>query len=125
MTPEPTTAHATSVSFVALMVALFGPNLGPHVTVVAGAVAGAFWALAQAGKQKRWQSALLILRCLITSIVLTAFCAKLLSDYVPFEAVELYVIVAFVISALGDKWLEIFDSIKQRVQALILNGGGK
>lgn len=125
MVPEPASSHAASVSFVTLMVALFGPNLGPHATVLAGALAGAFWALAQAGKQKRWQSAMLIARCLITSIVLTAFVATLLSAYVPFEAVELYVVVAFVISALGDKWLEIFDSIKQRLQAMILNGGNK
>ena len=64
----------------------------------------------------------MMLRCLVTAIVLTAMIAGLLGPWLGIDTLETYAAVAFAIGALGNKWIEIIDSIKQRIQSVITGG---
>lgn len=122
---EPHSASAAAVPLVTLMVALLGPNFGPYAVITMGAFGGSFWALTNAPTISRLASLFLLARCLITALVLTAFIAGILGPMLGFDVTEIYVVVAFIIAALGDKWLEIFETIKTKLQSLITNGGTK
>ena len=63
-----------------------------------------------------------MLRCLVTAVVLTAMIAGLLGQWLAIDALEVYVVVAFAIGALGNKWLEIIDAVKTRMTNLIVGG---
>jgi len=65
-----------------------------------------------------------MLRCVITAIVLTALIAGAVGPWIHIPVTEAYAVVAFVIGMLGNKWQDIIESIKQRLQALISSAGG-
>ena len=123
--PEPINSAVAGVSLMTLAVALLGPNAGPYAVILLGSIGGALWALSSVAVETRLQGAWLVLRCVLTAIVLTAFIAKMLEPYVSFAAGEAYTIVSFVIGALGNRWQDIFDAIKTRLSALIATGGPK
>lgn len=119
---EPIQSTLAGVSLITLAVAVFGPQAGPYIVIVLGALGGGLWALSSATLETRLQGAWLMLRCLVTAIVLTAMIAGLLGPWLGIDTLETYAAVAFCIGALGNKWLEIIDSIKQRVQSAITGG---
>jgi hypothetical protein len=119
---EPIQSTLAGVSLITLAVAVFGPQAGPYIVIVLGALGGGLWALSSATLETRLQGAWLMLRCLVTAIVLTAMIAGLLGPWLGIDTLETYAAVAFCIGALGNKWIEIIDSIKQRVQSVITGG---
>lgn len=119
---EPIQSTVAGVSLVTLAVAVFGPNAGPYIVIVLGSLGGGLWALSSATLETRMQGAWLMLRCVVTAIVLTAMIAGLLGPWLGVNTMETYAAVAFVIGALGNKWLEIIDAIKTRMSNVIVGG---
>ena len=119
---EPIQSTLAGVSLITLAVAVFGPQAGPYIVIVLGALGGGLWALSSATLETRLQGAWLMLRCLVTAIVLTAMIAGLLGPWLGIDTLETYAAVAFCIGALGNKWIEIIDATKQRVQSAITGG---
>ena len=67
----------------------------------------------------------MMLRCILTALALTAILATVVAPWLKVTDVkEAYVAVAFVIGAFGNKWQEVFESIKQRFITLISVSGG-
>ena len=120
---EPIQSTVAGVSLITLAVAVFGPQAGPYIVIVLGALGGGLWALSSATLETRMQGAWLMLRCLVTAIVLTAMIAGLLGPWLGIATLETYAAVAFCIGALGNKWIEIIDSIKTRMSNVIIGGG--
>lgn len=119
---EPIQSTVAGVSLITLAVAVFGPNAGPYIVIVLGSLGGGLWALSSAVIETRAQGAWLMLRCLVTAVVLTAIIAGLLGPWLGVDTLEVYVVVAFVIGALGNKWIEIIDAVKTRMQNMIIGG---
>lgn len=65
-----------------------------------------------------------MLRCVVTAVVLTSLIAGVVGPWFGLPITEVYAVVAFVIGMLGNKWQEIIESIKLRLQALISTAGG-
>jgi len=122
--PEPVQTTVAGVSLVTLAVAVFGPQAGPYIVIVLGSISGGLWALSSTTLQTRTEGAWLMLRCVITAIVLTALIAGAVGPWIHIPVTEAYAVVAFVIGMLGNKWQDIIESIKQRLQALISSAGG-
>ena len=122
---EPIHTTVAGVSLITLAVALVGPAAGPYLVIVLGAIGGGLWALSSTPLQTRWQGAGLMLRCVLTAVVLTALIANVVGPWFGIEVIEVYVVVAFVIGMLGNKWQDVIESIKLRLQALISTSGGK
>ncbi len=120
--PEPVNTTIASVSLVTLAVALFGPQAGPYIVIVLGAVGGGLWALSSAALDTRMQGVWLMLRCIVTAVVLTALIAGIVGPWIGVSVTEAYAVVSFVIGALGNRWQEIIDSIKTRLQGVIATG---
>lgn len=115
---EPTTTAAAAGAMIAAPLIVIagrklGVDLGTYVIVFLGATCGAFWALVSSPLMTRWQSAGLALRSILLSVLVTASIARLLSDTFGWDVQELYVIVSIAVAGLGDKWLEIFNSLKE------------
>lgn len=120
---EPTSSAALAgVSLVTLAVALFGPTSGPYIVIVLSSIGGGLWALSSSTLASRLAGVWLMLRCVLTAIVLTAVIAGLVGPYIRLQGVEAYAVVAFMIGALGNKWQDIFDAIKARIQGVITSG---
>ena len=119
---EPIQSTVAGVSLVTLAVAVFGPNAGPYIVIVLGSLGGGLWALSSATLETRMQGAWLMLRCVVTAIVLTAMIAGLLGPWLGVNTMETYAAVAFIIGALGNKWLEIIEAIKTRMSNVIIGG---
>lgn len=122
---DPTSTALGGVSLMTLAVALFGPQAGPYIVILLGSIGGAMWALSKATLETRTQGAWLMARCIVTAIVLTALIAQVVGPYVGLPVGEVYAVVSFAIGALGNRWQEIFDSIKTRIQGVISVSGGK
>jgi len=122
--PEPVQTTVASVSLVTLAVAVFGPQAGPYIVIVLGSISGGLWALSSTTLQTRAEGAWLMLRCVITAVVLTALIAGAVGPWIHIPVTEAYAVVAFVIGMLGNKWQDIIESIKQRLQTLISSAGG-
>lgn len=120
--PEPVQSTIAGVSLITLAVAVFGPNAGPYIVIVLGSLGGGLWALSSAVIETRTQGAWLMLRCLVTAVVLTALIAGLLGPWLGVDTLEVYVVVAFTIGALGNKWIEIIDAVKTRMSNMIIGG---
>lgn len=122
---EPIQTTVAGVSLITLAVAIFGPNAGPYIVIILGSLGGGLWALSRAVLATRLQGAWLMLRCVLTAVVLTALIATLVGPFFRMPVTEAYVVVAFVIGALGDKWQDIFDGIKTRLLTLLSTAGGE
>lgn len=122
---QPIHTPIEAVSLVTLAVAVFGPQAGPYVVIVLGSIGGALWALSSTTLETRRQGAWLMLRCVVTAVVLTALIAGIVGPWFGLPVTEVYAVVAFCIGALGNRWQDVFESIKTRLQALISSAGGK
>ena len=117
---EPNTTVAVSaVPLIALFVGVFGASFGPYMMIFLGAVCGSFWAVLSAPTITRWAGFWLACRSILLSLLLTAAVSELLAGAVGLHLSELYIVVLFGISALGDKGLEIIDTIKTSIQPAI------
>lgn len=122
--PEPIQSTVAGVSLMTLAVTLCGPLAGPYIVIVLGSIAGGLWALSSATLQTRTQGAWLMLRCIFTAVVLTAVIAGVIGSRYGIQVSESYAVVAFFIGMLGNRWQDIIETIKNRVQALISTTGG-
>ena len=119
---EPTQTAVAGVSLVTLAVAFFGPQAGPYIVIILGSIGGGLWALSSAVLSSRMAGAWLMLRCVVTAVVLTALIAGWLGPVFGLPVTEAYAVVAFSIGALGNRWQDIIDSIKTRIQGVISTG---
>lgn len=114
------------VSLMTLAVALFGPQAGPYAVILLGSVGGGLWPLSTAVLASKMDGVWLMLRCTFTAIVLTSLIAQFIGPYMGVDVVEAYALVSFVIGALGNKWQDILETIKTRIQgAISTSTGGK
>lgn len=120
---EPIQTTVAGVSLVTLAVAFFGPQAGPYIVIILGSIGGGLWALSSAVLASRMAGAWLMLRCVVTAVVLTAVIAGIVGPWLGIVVTEAYAVVAFVIGALGNRWQDIIDSLKTRLQGVIATGG--
>lgn len=113
------TTVAVAVPIAVLFTTAFGAVYGIYALILAAAITGSFFALLAAPKLTRWQSAGLMLRSILVALLMTAGAAHFLSDVMGWAVDELYVFVSFGISALGDKWIEIIDTLKTAIQNML------
>lgn len=120
---------ATGVSLVTLMTALFGPVLGPllgpYAVIVICSAVGAQWALLASPAMTRFEASMLMLRVVGTAVVLTAMIAQVIAAQFAVAVTEAYGAVSFVIGALGHKWTELIEAVKQRILGVIKTGNPK
>lgn len=127
---EPISPALAGVSLITLAVAMFGPHAGPYFVILFGSLGGGMWALSSAEVKattrvgRILEGAWLLGRCAFTAIVLTALIAGVVGPWFGVAVLEVYAVVAFVIGALGNQWLEIIATIKDRLKALIAMQGG-
>ena len=122
---DPVAPAIAAVSLVTLAVAVFGPHAGPYAVIVLGSIGGGLWALIGTTLASNIAGAWLLLRCVVTAVVLTALISGVIGPFFGVAVTEAYAVVAFVIGALGNSWLDIFQSVKTRLQSLITSSGNK
>ena len=122
---EPIHSTVAGVSLITLAVALFGPQAGPYIVIMLGSIGGGLWALSSTELQTRLQGLWLMLRCMVTAVVLTAIIAAVVGPWFGVAVTEAYAAIAFFIGAMGNKWVEVIESVKDRLKALISVAGGK
>lgn len=120
---DPVNTSLAGVSLVTLAVAFFGPQAGPYIVIILGSVGGGLWALSSTKMDSKLQGLWLMVRCVLTAVILTALIAESIGSFAHVSAVEAYAAVAFVIGALGNRWQDILDSLKGRLQSMITTGG--
>lgn len=121
---EPTAT--TAFWLTALAITLLGPVAGPNALMIAfAALGGAMWPLSNAGTATRLAGAWLLLRCTLTALILTAFVAGLVENFLSIRRVEILAPVAFVIGALGNGWHPVIDAIRGAVIGIISKIGTK
>lgn len=114
---EPTTlavASASSISLAAFLSLWLGPHYGPYAAILFAAFAGAIWGVSAVPTITRLEGAGLFLRFTITSVVLVSGGTAIAGSYLstPFESpIDLSILVAFTIAAIGDRWKEIFGRL--------------
>lgn len=114
---DPSTAVAaatSSVSIAALATLWLGPSYGPYVAILFAAMAGAIWGVSAVPTVTRLQGAALFLRFTMTAVVLvgggTAFAGSWVDTKFD-HPIELSILVAFGIAAIGNRWMEIFSRL--------------
>ncbi|MFZ2309591.1 MAG: hypothetical protein WAW73_19655 [Rhodoferax sp.] len=112
-------AAATGVSLVTLATAIAGPLAGPYLVITLGGVSGGLWALSSTSGTTRMQGAMLMLRCVLTAVLLTALIAQVLGARFGIQVTELYALVSLVIGMLGNRWQDIIDAVRDRLRLLI------
>lgn len=128
---EPVSPAIAGVSLITLGIALFGPQAGPYVVIILGSIGGGLWAVGSATiADETWidrivSGGLLMLRCVVTAIVLTAVIAGFVGPWLGLPVSEVYAIVAFVIGALGNRWRDIIEAVKKRIEGRISSTGDK
>lgn len=127
--PATSTVAVGGVSLVTLTTALLGPAIGPligpYVVIILCSAVGAQWALLASPSMTKGQAALLMTRLVGTAVVLTAMVASVVGAYFNVAVTEAYGAVAFVIGAVGHKWSELIEAIKQRLITLVSRAGGQ
>lgn len=112
-------AAAAGVSLATLSTAIAGPLAGPYIVIALGGVSGGLWALSGAVSATRLEGGFLLLRCVMTAVLLTALIASLIGPRFDIPVTELYGAVSFVIGALGNRWQDVMDAIRDRVRLLV------
>ncbi len=113
------TTMTVAVPLAVVFTTAFGAVYGIYALILAAAVTGSFFALLAAPSLTRWQSLGLMVRSILLALLMTAGAARLLGNTMGWDVNELYVFVSFGIAALGDKWLEIIDTLKTALQNVI------
>lgn len=120
--PEPTAT--TGLSITAFAIALLGPLAGPYCAILFAALAGSLWPLSSSDGLTRSSGAWLMLRCVMTSIVLTATVSAVLSEKYGIQPTELLSPVSFLISAMGNGWRPVLEAVSRLVAAVTSKLGG-
>lgn len=110
---------AAGVSLVTIATAMVGPLAGPYLVIALGSVSGGLWALSSTTLTTRMQGAMLMLRCILTAVLLTALIAGLLGARFDVPVTEMYGVVSLVIGMLGNRWQDIIDAMRDRLRMLI------
>lgn len=114
------TTVAVAVPLAVVFTSVFGQMYGIYALILAGAITGSFFALLAAPPvSSRWQAVGLMVRSILLSLLMTAGASHLLSESFGWNADELYIFVSFGIAALGDKWLEIIETLKTTIQTAV------
>lgn len=121
--PEPTST-AAGLSLTALSIALLGPAAGPWALILFAALAGAQWPLSSTATGSRAAGAWLLLRCTLTSLVLTAALSAVLEAQFGWAAGELLAPVAFFVAALGNGWRPVIGALGAAASALLGRAAG-
>jgi len=114
---EPTTvvaASASSLSLAAFLSLWIGPDYGPYAALLFSAFAGAVWGVSAVPTVTRLEGAGLFARFTLTSVVLVSGGTAVAGNYLdtPFDSpVDLSILVAFTIAAIGDRWKEIISRL--------------
>ena len=106
---------ASAASLIVLASKYLGVDIGTYVVIFAGAWCGSFFALVSAPAMTRWQSAGLAIRAILLSLLLTTAVAHLLYAAFGWQQDELYVVVSIAIAALGDRWIDILNALKEAI----------
>ena len=106
---EPTTT--TGLSLTALAIAILGPMAGPYSAILFAALAGSLWPLTAAEGISKSSGAWLMLRCVLTSIVLTSTGAAIAASVYGVPPVDMLSPVAFFLGALGNGWRPVFAAV--------------
>ena len=114
---EPT--YTTGVSIAALAIAMAGPLAGPYALILFAALAGSLWPLSAAATITRTAGAWLVLRCTLTSVVLTGGASVWMATQYGWQINELIAPVAFVFGALGNGWRAVLDTIGGVVSSIM------
>lgn len=107
-------ASTTSVSLAALLSMWLGPHYGPYAAILFSAMAGAIWGVSAVPTVTRLEGAGRFIRFTMTAVVLVGGGTALTAGYLDtkFESpVELSILVAFTIAAVGDRWVEIISRL--------------
>lgn len=120
---EPTSTAGLSLT--ALAVALLGPLAGPYASIVFAALAGSLWPLSSTEGLTRLSGAWLLLRCVLTSTVLTGTASAILSAQYGIQPTELLSPVAFFLGALGNGWKPVFSALSNLLSTLTSRIGTK
>lgn len=115
--PEPTSSAGISIA--ALSIALLGPLAGPYALIVFAALAGTLWPLSAANTMTRWEGAWLVLRCTMTSVILTGAAATWLHSQYGWQVDETIAPVALAFGALGNGWRAVLDKLSGIVNGIV------
>lgn len=110
--PAASTANSLAASLTGGAVVLFGPALGPWVSIVFAAVIGSLWSVGVADTTDRMHAGMIMLRTVLTACVLTGTAAYFAMQYTSLPTDYLLPATAFAIGA----W---FDKAKDAVWRLI------
>lgn len=120
---EPTAS--TAFGLTALSIAFIGPMAGPYALIAASALGGAMWPLSAATTLGKTAGAMLLVRCTITALLLTAFLSTLLDNWLQVAGLDARPAVAFAIGALGNGWRPVFDALGSTLSAILNRTGSK
>lgn len=115
---EPTSTAATSTSLVALAIAGAGPLLGPWAAIIGAAIAGALWALLAARTPSIQAGALLVVRCVTTSVVLTGAVSTWIASAYGVDPHDSLAPVALLLAAVGNGWQPVFSALRDAAALL-------
>lgn len=118
---EPTSS--TGVSLAALAIAVAGPLAGPYALILFASLAGSLWPLSAVADTTRTAGAWLVLRCTLTSVVLTGGASTWLHSQYGWQINELIAPVAFIFGALGNGWRAVLDTVTSLISGLITRLG--
>jgi len=107
-------ASTTSVSLAAFLSLWLGPAYGPYAAILFSAMAGAIWGVSAIPTVTRWEGAGRFLRYTMTAVVLVGGGTALTAGYLDTKIdspVELSILVAFVIAAIGDRWIDLISRL--------------
>jgi hypothetical protein len=123
--PEPTSSAGISIA--ALSIALLGPLAGPYALILFASLAGSLWPLSSTATITRLEGAWLVLRCTMTSVVLTGGAAAWLLAQYGVQINESIAPVAFIFGALGNGWRAVLDSFSGVVSTVVsrISTGGQ
>lgn len=108
---EPTSTTAASVSLTVLLVGLLGPTAGPWAAILAGALGGSLWPLSGMETPSSGAALFLVVRCVVTSLVLTGIIAAYIERTYGTPISESLAVVSLVISAMGNGWRPVIARI--------------
>ena len=120
---EPTSTAGLSLT--AFAVALLGPLAGPYSAIVFAALAGSLWPLSSTEGLTRTSGTWLLLRCVLTSTVLTSTASALLASQYGIAPTELLSPVAFFLGALGNGWRPVFEAVSGLISSIVSRLGSK
>jgi hypothetical protein len=106
-----------TMGIASLFEALFGPLFGYYAMIIFASLAGALWPLSNRPSGDPGNSALFVLRLVLTATALTAGVAVYIESQWGFRSSLATAPIAFCIGAIGDNWLTLINRVVQRVSA--------